>query len=213
MTRTAIPLYDTLQDHQANDAPQISPPGGTGSEEMWITIAHPLYWHDGGLHYTIDGTTPTLSSPVYSGPFAAVKGMTVEARIRRGGQRRARRHGAIRHPRHHPSFHQKHLLRKHNARGDRRLLRIAGKKFRRESGKLSPGAAGGGDFRPAFARCNERKAEICPAAAGRVASAHHLRNHRHFPRRQSRRSNPDCFQRLRPRLSRRFAKSARRRPR
>jgi alpha-mannosidase len=78
--RAAMPLYDTLEDHRANDAPLILPPGGIGSEEMWINIAHPLYWHDGGLHFTTDGTMPTPNSPIYSGPFAAVIPMTVQAR-------------------------------------------------------------------------------------------------------------------------------------
>jgi alpha-mannosidase len=74
------PLYDTLEDHAENGAPVISPGGGKYSAATWITIAHPLYWHDGGLHYTIDGTEPTVNSPVYSGAFVATQNVKVRAR-------------------------------------------------------------------------------------------------------------------------------------
>ena len=40
------------------------------------------------IHYTLDGTTPTLGSPVYGGPFTVAKTTTVNAlSVWRGGQR------------------------------------------------------------------------------------------------------------------------------
>lgn len=78
--RAAEPLYDTLADHTVKFGPEISPPGGKFREATWITIAHPLYWRDGGLHYTTDGTMPTMDSPVYSGPFVATSNVQVRAR-------------------------------------------------------------------------------------------------------------------------------------
>ena len=69
----ARPLSDTLADHRTNSAaetmPTISPAGGTFHDATVVTITHPLYWRAGGLHYTLDGSMPTASSPVYTGPF------------------------------------------------------------------------------------------------------------------------------------------------
>jgi alpha-mannosidase len=78
--RAARPLYDTLEDHAVQTPPSISPSGGKFNDATWITIAHPLYWHEGGLHYTTDGSEPTANSPVYSGKFLAVSDLTVRAR-------------------------------------------------------------------------------------------------------------------------------------
>jgi alpha-mannosidase len=78
--RAATALYDTLEDHVATDGPVILPHGGKFEEKATVTIEHPLYWRDGGLHYTIDGSEPTPLSAVYSGPFELEKSGTVRAR-------------------------------------------------------------------------------------------------------------------------------------
>lgn len=79
----ARPLSDTLADHRAGGAaestPTISPTGGTFHDATIVTINHPLYWHAGGLHYTLDGSAPTASSPVYTGPFLLEDVTTVRA--------------------------------------------------------------------------------------------------------------------------------------
>jgi len=79
----ARPLSDTLADHRAGGAaettPTISPSGGTFHDATVVTIAHPLYWRVGGLHYTLDGSAPTAASPVYTGPFTLEDVTTVRA--------------------------------------------------------------------------------------------------------------------------------------
>ncbi len=62
------------------DAPVIAPAGGTHVDKVRVVIT-PI-WAGGQTRYTTDGSTPTTSSPLYSGPFvltgAGVK--TVKAR-------------------------------------------------------------------------------------------------------------------------------------
>ena len=66
--RAAAPLYDRLDDH-APDLPTITPAGGKFADSTTVTVTHPLYWHDGGLRYTLDGSDPTANSPVYTQPL------------------------------------------------------------------------------------------------------------------------------------------------
>jgi len=70
-TPPAAPLYDTLADHQPGDLPLIPQAGQTFNEMTDITLVPPLYHRPGDLHYTLDGSDPTASSPVYSQPFLA----------------------------------------------------------------------------------------------------------------------------------------------
>lgn len=65
--RPASPLSDNLKDHVAGGKPIVSPSGGTFNDAMTLSIAPPLYWHGGGLHYTTDGSAPTPSSPSCNG--------------------------------------------------------------------------------------------------------------------------------------------------
>lgn len=62
-------LCDTLEDHQINNAPTVTPAEGRFKDITEVRIAPPLYFHAGSVHYTLDGTTPTAKSPVYRGPF------------------------------------------------------------------------------------------------------------------------------------------------
>jgi alpha-mannosidase len=78
--RAARPLYDTLDDRAEQTAPTISPAGGKFHDAISITVNHPLYWREGGLHYTIDGSEPTADSPVYTDPFTVVSSLTVRVR-------------------------------------------------------------------------------------------------------------------------------------
>jgi alpha-mannosidase len=81
--RAAEPLFDTLADHRTASAPEItptiSPAGGHFSDVTTVTLVHPLYWRAGGLHYTLDGTTPTAASPAYTGPITLSDAATVRA--------------------------------------------------------------------------------------------------------------------------------------
>jgi alpha-mannosidase len=70
-TPPAAPLYDTLADHQFSGAPIIPQAGKTFNQATAITLLAPLYHRPGDLHYTLDGSDPRASSPVYSLPFVA----------------------------------------------------------------------------------------------------------------------------------------------
>ena len=74
-------LFDTLADHQA-DAPAIFEPApGRYNDTVMVTCAEPLYWQDGGLRYTINGSEPTLDSPRWTGPLLLHASATVRARM------------------------------------------------------------------------------------------------------------------------------------
>ena len=74
----AASLYDQLKDHGGIGQPTIATIGDPNDLTM-VTITPPLYWHKGGLHYTLDGTDPTASSPVYDGPLAVYQPATLKA--------------------------------------------------------------------------------------------------------------------------------------
>lgn len=77
--RAAQPLSDALDDRGGDGGPAISPAAGRFNDATTVTLAHPLYWREGGLHYTLDGTTPTAASPAYAGPLTLNARTTVKA--------------------------------------------------------------------------------------------------------------------------------------
>jgi alpha-mannosidase len=56
-------LYD-LPDHRASQSVVLDPNGGTFDHIVKVKISPPLY-HDGGIHYTTDGSDLTTASPVF----------------------------------------------------------------------------------------------------------------------------------------------------
>jgi alpha-mannosidase len=78
VAQPAQALYDTLSDHVGGGAPSISPSEGSFSDVTTVKITPPLYWSAGSIHYTTDGSTPTASSPVYTGPFTLNDPATVK---------------------------------------------------------------------------------------------------------------------------------------
>ncbi|MCC5839216.1 MAG: chitobiase/beta-hexosaminidase C-terminal domain-containing protein [Opitutales bacterium] len=58
--------------------PEISPVGGFGTGEVTVTLESATTGAE--IRYTTDGSEPTLSSPLYSGPFVISRGTTVQAR-------------------------------------------------------------------------------------------------------------------------------------
>jgi hypothetical protein len=58
-------------------APTFSPPGGTYSSAQTVTISSAT--SGATIRYTVDGSTPTASSPLYSGPISVPNSRTVNA--------------------------------------------------------------------------------------------------------------------------------------
>lgn len=63
--------------------PVISPDRGPYEGELEVTITSED--DDVDIHYTLDGTMPDISSPVYAGPIAVTNDVIVKARAFRGG--------------------------------------------------------------------------------------------------------------------------------
>jgi Chitobiase/beta-hexosaminidase C-terminal domain len=64
-------------------APVISPGSGAYSTPLAVTISDST--PNVVIYVTLDGTTPTLSSPVYHGPFMITQSAKVEAIAAAGG--------------------------------------------------------------------------------------------------------------------------------
>lgn len=71
-------LYDTLKGRSVG-APVISPSTGNFTDATTATLQNPLYYIDGNLHYTTDGSAPTKDSPVYDGPIPLSATTTIKA--------------------------------------------------------------------------------------------------------------------------------------
>jgi hypothetical protein len=64
-------------------APAIAPAMGTYPTPLTVTITDSL--QNAVIYVTTDGTTPSLSSPVYHGPFMITQSATVRAIAAAGG--------------------------------------------------------------------------------------------------------------------------------
>lgn len=74
----ATPLFDQLQDHLP-DAPRLPYPNGEYADALTVSITHPLYWREGRLRYTLDGSAPTPRSAVYKESITLNRDTTVTA--------------------------------------------------------------------------------------------------------------------------------------
>jgi alpha-mannosidase len=79
-TTPAAPLYDTLSDHKGVSVPSIEVGEAKFEDSTHVAIRHPLYWEQGKLRYTLDGSEPNESSPAYEGPVFLSKSATIRAR-------------------------------------------------------------------------------------------------------------------------------------
>ncbi len=72
-----IPVSLTVNSSSATAAPAFNPPGGTytGTQHVVITSATP----DAAIYYTVNGSTPTTSSTVYTGPITVSVSETLKA--------------------------------------------------------------------------------------------------------------------------------------
>ncbi|MBL8886334.1 MAG: chitobiase/beta-hexosaminidase C-terminal domain-containing protein [Phycisphaerales bacterium] len=60
----AWPLFDTLKDHVEGGVRVVT--SGDPNDAVTVSIRPELYWRDGAIRYTTDGSEPTAASPVYA---------------------------------------------------------------------------------------------------------------------------------------------------
>ncbi len=76
----AAPLYDTFADHVDGAAPPTaSPAPGRFTDSVALTLRPPLYYREGHLRYTTDGSVPTVNSPVYADPLVLARDTDLKA--------------------------------------------------------------------------------------------------------------------------------------
>ena len=74
------PLYDQLETHKfQTSTPQISPANRNATDTVMATLSHPLYWDQNNLRYTLDGSDPTMNSPIYRGDIPIYASATLKA--------------------------------------------------------------------------------------------------------------------------------------
>src|SRR6266566_4696375 len=73
----------TIQQQQQVATPAFSPGGGTYTGSVTVTISDAT--SGATIHYTIDGSTPTTSSPVYGGALTFTQTTTLKAMAAAGG--------------------------------------------------------------------------------------------------------------------------------
>jgi alpha-mannosidase len=74
----AAQLFDTLEDH-VQDAPHVVPAAGAFKDVVEVALEPGLFWRDGRIRYTLDGTQPNASSASYAGPFVLDHKATIKA--------------------------------------------------------------------------------------------------------------------------------------
>jgi alpha-mannosidase len=80
-TTPAAPLYDTLADRrQLASLPLIDARHAAYDDATHVAIHPPLYWEQGNLRYTLDGSEPTRESPAYTTPIFLASSATIRAR-------------------------------------------------------------------------------------------------------------------------------------
>ena len=75
--RGQIDVYGLLGGQAAAAAPVITPDGGSFSSSQSVTLSTTTA--SASIYYTLDGSTPTTASTLYSGPIAISKGTTLKA--------------------------------------------------------------------------------------------------------------------------------------
>lgn len=72
-----VPVTLTVNGTAAAATPVFTPPGGSYTTAQSVTITDAT--RGSAIHYTIDGTTPTSASPVYSSPISVTATKTLKA--------------------------------------------------------------------------------------------------------------------------------------
>lgn len=82
----AMPLFDTLEHSDSAEAPTIKPASGTFNDATTVSVSPSLYWRKNGMRYTLDGSTPTATSPVYAGSITLTQSATIKvAEVNKNG--------------------------------------------------------------------------------------------------------------------------------
>ena len=76
-TVAAQPLGEALE-RSGGRTPQIVAPAGVAKDAVAVSVTPPLYYSS-NLRYTLDGTTPSPASAVYTGPVTVAKTTVVKA--------------------------------------------------------------------------------------------------------------------------------------
>ena len=76
-TKGEIDVYGLLNAQETTAAPVISPNGGTFSSSQSVTLASTTT--SSSIYYTLDGSTPTASSTLYSAPITISTNTTLKA--------------------------------------------------------------------------------------------------------------------------------------
>lgn len=88
-TVAAGPLFDTLEGH-VESPPRLTVVDGDAAagshtdvhtDTVTVALTPGLYWREGALRYTTDGSTPTASSPVYSDALTIGTTTTIRAGV------------------------------------------------------------------------------------------------------------------------------------
>lgn len=76
--KPATPLFDTLEHEPWNEI-AIIPNGGVFDDLTQVELHHGFYWNEGDMRYTLDGSQPTVDSPVYTEPIAIYHDTVIRA--------------------------------------------------------------------------------------------------------------------------------------
>ncbi len=76
----AAPMFDRLDDRE-QDAPSITPAGGSFADATAMTIAPRLYGRFDAIRYTLDGSDPTATSPKFEKAVLLRQATTVKAAL------------------------------------------------------------------------------------------------------------------------------------
>ncbi len=88
-TVAAAPLFDTLEGH-VESSPKLTVVDGDAApgshtdvhaDTVTVALTPGLYWREGSLRYTTDGSTPNASSPVYSDALTIGTTTTIQAGV------------------------------------------------------------------------------------------------------------------------------------
>ncbi len=79
-TSPTQPLYDTLENRRDAGPSVRVVSGEAASQSVQVAMVPGLYYRPGGIRYTLDGSTPTIQSPIYREPIFISRDTTIKTR-------------------------------------------------------------------------------------------------------------------------------------